>query len=69
MLIGQYVAEHRQNVTTEDLQYYIDESLLKSCMTPLGTETGDTQLLEELLGETMIYVMGQGINRKQRRRG
>ena len=67
MLIGQFVAKKGQSVTTDDLKEYIDESLIKCCFTPLGTEKDDLLLLDELLGETMMYVIGQGINRKQRR--
>lgn len=66
MLIGQCVATDR-NLNSDDLKLKIDEALLKCCFTPLGTEDGDIQLLDELLGETMMYVIGQGINRKQRR--
>lgn len=66
MLIGQCVAANK-STNSADLKLYVDEALLKCCFTPLGTEDGDTTLLEELLGETMMYVIGQGINRKQRR--
>lgn len=66
MLIGQNVAANN-SINSDDLKIQIDESLAKCCFTPLGTEEGDTQLLDELLGETMMYVIGQGINRKQRR--
>ena len=69
MLIGQYVAKHGQDVRSDALNLYLDECLIKCCFTPLGTEEGDLQLLDELLGETMMYVIGQGINRSQRRGG
>ena len=66
MLVGQFVAKD-SSINSEDLRIKIDQALTKACMTTLGTEEGDIQLLNELLGETMIYVIGQGINRKQRR--
>ena len=65
MLIGQLVEKGAR--TSDELKEEIDKSLLKCCFTPLGTEEGDSQLLDELIGETMMYVIGQGINRKQRR--
>ena len=66
VLVGK-ITEWKPEVTGEDLRYYIDERLEKCCLPLLGSEKGDDQLLDELTGELMIYVMGQGINRKQRR--
>jgi len=63
-LIGRFTALN-QNISAEDLRYKIDEKLLESCMTPIDTK--DVQLLDEVLAETMISVMGRGINRDQRR--
>lgn len=66
MLVGWYSAtDHTMNA--DDLRIKIDNALMKSHFTPIGTEDNDLQLLDELLGETMMYVMGQGINRQQRR--
>ena len=67
MLIGQFIAKEGQSATSEKIKDYVDEALLKCCFTPLGREDGDLQLLDELIGETMMFVIGQGINRKQRR--
>ena len=66
MLIGWHTAKN-PHISSDDLKLEIDNELFKAKFTPLGTEDGDLQLLEELLGETMMYVLGQGINRKQRR--
>lgn len=67
MLIGQFVALESKNPTNDKIKDYVDEALFKCCFTPLGTEKDDLQLLDELLGETMMYVIGQGMNRRQRR--
>lgn len=64
MLIGRYVALD-QNISADDLRYKIDEELTKSCMIPI--DKNDIQLLDEVLAEAMINVMGKGINRDQRR--
>ncbi len=66
MLVGK-ITEWKNDVSGEDLRYYIDERLEKCCLPLLGHDPEDDNLLNELLGETMIYVMGQGINRKTRR--
>jgi hypothetical protein len=63
-LIGRFTALD-QNISADDLRYKIDEKLLESCMTPIDTK--DVQLLDEVLAETMISVMGRGVNREQRR--
>lgn len=63
-LIGRFTALDA-NISPDDLRYKIDEKLLESCMTPI--DTNDVQLLDEVLAETMISVMGRGINRDQRR--
>lgn len=57
------------NISAEDLQIKVDQSLFDSKMTPLGSEPNDLQTIQELLAETMIHVMGQGYNRQQRREG
>jgi hypothetical protein len=65
MLIGRYVALD-QSISVDDLRYKIDEQLLKSCMTPIAKD--DILLLDELMGEVMISVMGEGFNRDDRRK-
>ena len=63
-LVGRFTALE-PNISAEDLRYKIDEKLLESCLTPIDAD--DVTLLDELLGETMISVMGREINRDQRR--
>lgn len=67
MLVGWFTAK-KPDITPDDLRIQIDQSLTDSKLTTLGTEPNDLQLLEELLGETMISVLGKGINRKTRRK-
>lgn len=67
-LVGRYTALD-SGITSEDLRIRIDQHLADCHLTSIGTESSDLQLFEELLGETMISVMGQGYNRKQRRLG
>ena len=64
-LMGKFV-EQDNSITAEDLRIKIDQSLENSCMTPLGAD--DTQLLDEVLGEIMISVLGAKINRQDRRK-
>ena len=66
VLLGKYIAL-KPDSTSDDLRYHIDEQLQRCCLPLLGAESGDNVLLQELTGEIMIYVLGQGINRKQRR--
>ena len=65
-LVGYITAKHT-SISSTDLKIKIDERLFESQMTPLGTESHDTDLLQDLLDETMYSVMGRGINRKLRR--
>jgi hypothetical protein len=66
LLAGRMIGED-PGVLSEDLKVLIDQRLEKCCLPLLGSEKDDVQFLDEVLGETMIYVMGQKINRKQRR--
>lgn len=68
MLIGWHTATDH-DIDGADLKIKVDNSLINAHFTPLGTEPNDLQLIDELLGETMMYVMGQGYNRQQRRAG
>ena len=65
-LVGFLTAKH-PSISSTDLKIKIDERLFESQMTPLGTEPHDTDLLQDLLDETMFSVMGRGINRNMRR--
>ena len=68
MLVGWHTAKN-PNMNHVDLKIEIDNDLLNAKFTPLGTEDKDLQLMDELLGETMMYVIGKGYNRKDRRYG
>jgi len=65
-LVGKFSAL-KPDITAEDLRIKIDQHLQECNLTPLGTEKNDVELLQELLDETMISVLGAGINRKTRR--
>lgn len=65
MLIGKHAA--LGHLDSDSLRHQVDLDLLEGKMTPLGQEEGDQTLLDELLAEVMIHVLGRGINRKQRR--
>ncbi len=65
-LVGRYTALEPR-INSQDLRIKIDNHLFEYKLTPLGTEPNDSELLQELLDETMISVLGQGINRKTRR--
>lgn len=64
MLVGYYSAKH-PNTTGMDLTIYLDQQLIEANQPKLGKE--DVELLDSLLAETMIKVLGSGINRKIRR--
>lgn len=42
--------------------------LSDSKFTPLGTESGDLQLLDEMIAEFTMSVIGRGFNRSDRRK-
>jgi len=65
-LIGFYVCENHY-IKGEDLSYKINNMLIDSKFTPLGTEDGDLQLLDEMIAEFTMSVIGRGFNRKDRR--
>jgi len=64
-LMGKFV-EQDNSISAIDLQIKIDQSLENSCMTSLGS--GDIILLDEVLSEIMISVIGAKINRATRRK-
>jgi len=65
--LGWYCAKH-PNIKPDDLRYKIDEFLIDSKFTPLGTEDGDLALLDEMIGEITMGVIGRGFNRADRRK-
>jgi len=66
-LIGYFVGLDK-TITGEDLSIRIDQMLEVSKFTPLGTEKGDLQLLDEMIAEFTMSVIGRGFNRKDRRK-
>lgn len=66
-LIGR-ITNQDESINADDLRYEIDQRLEKCCLPLLGQEKGDLELLDEVLAECMIYVMGQKINRRMRRK-
>lgn len=65
-LVGRYSALD-PSITTDNLRIKIDQHLQECNLTSLGTEPNDLELMQDLLDETIISVLGQGINRKMRR--
>jgi len=65
-LFGRITAS-KQDISSDDLKVEMDQFLLESKFTPLGTETNDVQLLNELIGELQMSLIGRGWNRKDRR--
>ena len=66
-MLGWFCAKS-PNITSEDLRYKIDEFLVDSKFTPLGTEDGDLALLDEMIGELTMAAIGRGFNRADRRK-
>jgi len=65
-LVGKFSALE-PNITAEDLRIKIDQHLQECNFTSIGTEDDDLELFDDLLNETMMSVIGSGINRKMRR--
>ena len=65
-LSGGFVAL-QPTISGEDLKIKIDQRLAECNLTSLGSEPNDGELIQNLLDETIISVLGQGINRKMRR--
>ena len=65
-LLGWFCAKET-DINGPDLKIKIDQVLVDSKFTPLGTEHTDTQLLDEAAAELLMSVMGRGFNRKDRR--
>jgi hypothetical protein len=66
-MLGWFCAKEK-NITSEGLRDKLDEYLLASKFTPLGTEEGDLQLLDEMIGELTMAGIGRGFNRQDRRK-
>lgn len=56
------------DIASNDLQIKIDQFLISSGFTPLGTEKGDLALLDEVIGEMTMAGIGRGFNRDDRRK-
>jgi len=65
-LMGWFCAKE-PNITGDDLRIKIDQVLEDSRFTPLGNEKGDLELLDEMVAEFLMSVMGRRFNRKDRR--
>ena len=66
-MIGYFCAKF-PNISSDDLRYKIDEFLIESKFTPLGTEDGDSTLLDEMIAELTMSGIGRGFNRADRRK-
>jgi len=65
-LFGRITAS-KPDISSSDLKIELDNVLIESKFTPLGTEKNDVTLLQELIGELQMSLMGRGYNRKKRR--
>ena len=65
-LVGYFIGLDK-NIRSNDLSIRIDEILIASKFTALGKEDGDLRLLDELISEFTMSVIGRGFNRKDRR--
>ena len=66
-MLGWFCAKE-PNITSGDLTIKIDQFLADSKFTPLGTETGDLALLDEMIGELTMAGIGRGFSRSDRRK-
>lgn len=66
-MLGWFCAKEK-DITSDDLKIKIDQYLFDSKFTPLGTEPGDLQLLDEMIGELTMAGIGRGFNRGDRRK-
>lgn len=64
MLVGWYTGKN-PNISAIDLRISIDQHLIECNQQPL--DKNDNELLDNLIAETIIKVLGSGINRKTRR--
>lgn len=68
VLFGRITAS-KPEIDALDLRIEIDNILSESKFTTIGTEPNDIQLLDELIAELQMSLMGRGYNRKDRRVG
>jgi len=66
-LLGWFCAKE-PDITSEDLRIKLDQRLADSKFTPLGSEKDDLQLLDEMIAEFTMSLIGRGFNRKDRRK-
>ena len=66
-LVGWYTRDN-PSISSTNLKIKLDNHLINSKFTPLGTEPYDVDLLQDLLDETIMSVLGRGFNRKDRRK-
>ncbi len=66
-LMGWFCAKE-SSIDGTDLKIKIDQVLKESGFTLLGTEKDDMQLLDEMIAEFLMSVMGRKFNRKDRRK-
>ena len=66
-LTGWFSAK-QESLKGNDLKIMIDQRLIDSGFSTLGSEKGDTQLLLEMESELLMSVMGRKFNRKDRRK-
>lgn len=65
-LMGWFCAKE-PHIDGTDLKIKIDQVLSDSGFTLLGTQKDDLQLLDEMVAEFLMSVMGRKFNRKDRR--
>ncbi len=66
ILTGWFSAK-QESLEGGDLKIMIDQRLIESGFSTLGSEKSDAQLLLEMESELLMSVMGRGYNRKDRR--
>ena len=62
-MFGRITAK-KPDINAEDLKIELDNFLFDSKFTPLGTENNDVTLLEELIAELQMSIIGRGYNRR-----
>ena len=65
-LLGWFCAKE-PSIDGPDLKVKVDQVLKDSGFTLLGTEKDDLQLLDEMIAEFLMSVMGRKFNRSDRR--
>jgi len=63
-----WLCAKRPDLTGEDLRIELDQFLTDSKFTPIGTESGDIALLDEMIAELTMGTIGRGYNRSDRRK-